>query len=68
MKRQAASRQKPVPKLALTSSLGPSFPKILSPAEGVIFTAVIGTTVSLKSWVCSTVEEGGIVEELGETF
>src|SRR6266571_944446 len=68
MKRHAASRQKPVPKLASMSSLGPSFPETPSFTEGVIFTEVIGTTTSLKSWVCSTVEEGAIVEGLGKTF
>src|SRR6266566_1176353 len=68
MKRHVASRQKPVPKLASMSSLGPSFPEIRSFTEGVIFTEVIGTTISLKSWVCSTVEEGGMVEGLERTF
>jgi len=36
--------------------------------EGVIFSEVIGTTIPLKSSVCSTVAEGSIVEELGNTF
>src|SRR5712691_5529906 len=68
MKRHAASRQKPVPKLAFMSTLGPSLPEIPITANGVIFTEVIGMTTSLKSSVCSTAEEGGIVEVLGKTF
>src|SRR6266851_9965745 len=68
MKRHAASRQNPVPKLASMSSLGPGFPVIPSFAEGIIFTEVIGTTISLKSCVCSTVGGGGIVVGLGKSF
>src|SRR5690348_15660142 len=65
MKRQWGSKQKPVPKLASTSSLGPSFPEIPSFAEGVILTEVIGTTVSVKSSVPSIVEQSRIVEGHG---
>src|SRR5712692_563791 len=68
MKRHAASRQKPVLKLASMSRLGPSLPLIPSFTEGVNFTELIGTTTSLKSWVRSTVEEDGIVEGLVRTF
>src|SRR5437879_1374572 len=68
MKRHAGSRQKPVPKLALISTLGPNLPVIPIVADGVALTEVIGTTTWPKSSLCSTVEERGIVEGLGRTF
>src|SRR5260370_40964764 len=68
MKRHAGSRQKPVPKLALMSTLGPNLPVIPIVADGVALTEVIGTTTSLKCSVCSTVEERGVGEGLGDTF
>jgi hypothetical protein len=46
------------------SSLGTGLSAIPSFAEGVNFTEVIGTTISLKSRECS--EEGGIAEGLGK--
>jgi hypothetical protein len=48
-------------------SLGPSFPEILSCTDGVIPAEVIGTKISPKSRVFSTLEEGGIVEGRGKT-
>src|SRR2546430_5942687 len=66
MKRHAASRQKPVPKLASMPRLGPSFPVIPSFTEGANFTEVMGTTTAPKSGACSTVEERGIVGRLGK--
>src|SRR5260370_23549080 len=67
MKRHAASRQKPVPNLVSTLSVGTGLAPLPTIKVGVIFSAVIGTTISLKSLVCSTVEEEGIVGGLGET-
>src|SRR6266446_2117369 len=66
MKRHAASRQKPVPNLVSTLSVGTGLAPLPTIKVGVIFSAVIGTTTSLKSLVCSTVEEGGIVAGFGE--
>src|SRR6266436_3968383 len=66
MKRHAASRQKPVPNLVSTLSVGTGLAPLPTIKVGVNFSAVIGTTTSLKSLVCSTVEEGGIVRGLGE--
>src|SRR2546430_15518529 len=66
MKRHAASRQKPVPKLASMPWLGPSFPVIPSFTEGANFTVVMGTTTAPKSRACSTVEERGIAGRLGK--
>src|SRR2546425_457411 len=68
MKRHAGSRQKPVPKLALMSTLGPNLPVIPIVADGVALTEAIGTTTWPKSSLCSTVEERGIVEGLGKAF
>jgi hypothetical protein len=48
--------------------LGSSVPDMPTFNEGVIFSEVIGTTISLKSSVWSSVAEGPIVEELGNTF
>src|SRR5260370_42025700 len=68
MKPHAVSRQKPVPVLASKPRLGRSFPDIPTFNEAVIFAEVIGTTVSLKFWVCSAVTEGWAGERLGRAF
>ena len=47
-------------------SAGTGFPVTPSFTKGVIFNELVGTTTSLKSLVCSTVEEEGIVGGLGE--
>ena|SRR5205807_6942322 len=62
MKLHSSSRQKPVPKSASIPRLGPSFPVTPSFIEGVNFTELIGTTISLKSRACPAGDGGGIVE------
>src|SRR5260370_37509274 len=68
MKRHAASRQNPVPNPASMPRSGTNRPDMPSFSEGAIFSAVIGTTISLKSLVCSTVAEDRIVEGLGNAL